>query len=65
MKINKSFLGRQYYKPKTSTCCICKNPIILISKIHIKGPKYIYHCKSCTKAAKEMAEILKEDYGLI
>lgn len=56
--------GKKYKKPIRSTCCICGNEIIHISKIHIKGPKFIYHCKQCTKAAKEYAETLKEDYGL-
>jgi hypothetical protein len=64
--VDKSFLGRRHYQPKSSTCCICKKPFIGIQKIHIKGPKYVYHCDNppCIKAAEELADILKEDYGL-
>lgn len=62
--IDRSFLGKNYRRPIKSTCCICRNEIVKISKIHIKGPKYIYHCQACKKAAKEYAETLKEDYGL-
>jgi len=65
MTIDKSFLGRRRYQPKSSTCCICRKPIIKISKIHIKGPKYVYHCEACKEAAEEYAQTLKEDYGLI
>jgi len=63
--IDKSFLGRRRYQPKTSTCCICKHPVIHISKIHIWGPVNVYYCEACKKAAQEYAETLKEDYGLI
>ena len=62
---NKPVFGRYYYRPKSSTCAICKTPVIKISKIHIKGPKYVYHCERCKKAAEELAEVLKEDYGVI
>lgn len=63
--IDKSFLGRRYYRPVSSTCCICKRPYLGIKKIHIKGPKYIYYCDDCEKAALEYAQTLREDYGLV
>ena len=63
--VDKSFLGKRYYRPKKSTCCICNRPSIHIEKIHIKGPKYIYHCDSCEREARNLAEILKEDYGVV
>jgi hypothetical protein len=63
--IDKSFLGRRRYQPKSSTCAICKRPFVGIEKIHVKGNRYVYHCtdKICTKRAQEMAEVLIEDYN--
>jgi len=60
--IDKSFLGRRPYRQITTTCCICKRPVIRISKIKIKPGKYIYHCEGCKKLAEEKAAVLIEDY---
>lgn len=62
--IDRSAFGRRYYQPKSSTCCICRKPVIRISKIKVKGNKYVYHCEACAKEAEELTEILKEDYGV-
>jgi transcription elongation factor Elf1 len=63
--IDKTFLGPKYRKRTTNTCFNCRKEIIHISKIHIKGPKFLYHCEACKGAAEEEAKELKKYYGVI
>jgi len=65
MKFERPQLGRRFYQPKSSTCCICKKPVIHISVIQIKGNTKVRHCEACKKAAEEYADTIREDMGLI
>lgn len=62
--IDRSFLGPKYKKRITNTCFNCRREIIHISKIHIKGNDYVYHCENCKEAAEEEAKFRRELHGI-
>jgi len=64
MAFDRPNLGRINRKRKSNTCFNCRREIIRISKIHIKGPKFLYHCEACKEAAEEEAKELKKYYGV-